>query len=207
MLSANIISWGLGWYVIVETPLMAVCCCYCIIRIIYSTYIDHVGSDWQAVFPNCNDVKHHNYTPQRHWLLLWTVSHSNKHSLNPVENFRSADINSSVEHKPYILIESFFFVTICTQGQAFPGTTGLFQTLASREHKLNQIQCLSERRTFWGRLVGGGICLTVDFNQYLTQKLEQFKRFFLEDYILLKTRGDNTIISFLKFPPKNPPLL
>lgn len=157
MLSANIISWGLGWYVRVETPLMAVCCCYCIIRIIYSTYIDHVGSDWQAVFPNCNDVKHHNYTPQRHWLLLWTVSHSNKHSLNPVENFRSADINSSVEHKPYILIESFFFVTICTQGQAFPGTTGLFQTLASREHKLNQIQCLSERRTFWGRLVGGDL--------------------------------------------------
>lgn len=127
MLSANIISWGLGWYVRVETPLMAVCCCYCIIRIIYSTYIDHVGSDWQAVFPNCNDVKHHNYTPQRHWLLLWTVSHSNKHSLNPVENFRSADINSSVEHKPYILIESFFFVRICTQGQAFPGTQACFR--------------------------------------------------------------------------------
>ena len=55
---------------------------------------------------------------------------------------------------------------------------------------------------------GGGICLTVDFNQYLTQELEQFKRFFFlfffrRLYPLEDTRRKYNHL-FPKVSPQNP---
>lgn len=49
---------------------------------------------------------------------------SNKHSPNPAENSRSADINGSIEHKARILIESFFFVKMCIEGRPVPRVRG-----------------------------------------------------------------------------------
>ncbi len=80
---------------------------------ILNSYNNHMRSAWQTVFLNCNEVKHHNYsdscfelcpTPTNIHLTQWRTS--------------GQHIKSSVEHKPWILIESFFIVKSCSQTES-----------------------------------------------------------------------------------------